>query len=84
MNIITWLLIGGLIGWVGSILIGTGSREGLIRNVVVGIAGAYIGSWLLSKLFESANQGGFSVGVIIASFLGAASLLLLVNRLSRA
>jgi uncharacterized membrane protein YeaQ/YmgE (transglycosylase-associated protein family) len=83
MNIITSLVVGALIGWVASMLMQAAGREDLIRNIALGIAGAYIGRWILSALIES-NQGGFSFGVVVASFLGAATLLFIVTRLSRA
>lgn len=84
MHIITALAAGILIGWLASILIGTNSREGLIRNIAIAIAGAFAGNWLLTKMVETSGQGGFSFGATTASLLGAAMLLLLVNRLSRA
>ena len=82
MNIFTSLVVGVLIGWVASIIMRSDGREELIRNVAAGVAGAFVGSWLLGKLFES-NQAGFSFGAVIASFLGAATLLLVVTRLNR-
>jgi uncharacterized membrane protein YeaQ/YmgE (transglycosylase-associated protein family) len=84
MNIITLLVVGVVIGWIASVLMGTDGREGLIRNVAIGIAGAYVGSFLLDKLSESASQGGFSFGAMVASVLGAATLLLVVSRFARA
>lgn len=83
MNIVTSLVVGVLIGWVASIRMGTDDREGLVRNVATGIVGAYGASWLLGKLLESANQGGFSVGAMIASVFGAATLLFVAARLQR-
>ena len=82
MNIFTSLVVGVLIGWVASILMRADGREDLIRNVAAGVAGAFAGSWVLGKLFEF-TQGGFSFGVMIASFLGAATLLLVMTRLNR-
>lgn len=81
MNIIVWLIMGGLIGWAASIFMGTDGRQGIILNVVVGIVGAVLGGWLLSGLFSSGsiNQGDFSVSGLIVSFLGAVILLFLVK-----
>lgn len=84
MNIIIAVVIGVLIGWGASVLKGTDGREDLIRNVAVAIAGAYVGGWLLGKLFESANAGGFSFTAMFASTVGAAALLFLVSRLKQA
>ena len=81
MNIIIWLVVGGLIGWVASILMGTDGRQGVVLNVVVGIVGAVLGGWLLSGVFGagSINQGDFSVAGLIVSLLGAIILLFLVR-----
>ena len=82
MNIFISLVVGVLIGWIATVQNTTAGREDLIRNVAAGIAGAFGGSWVLSKLIES-SQDGFSVGVIVASFLGAFMLLFVVTRLYR-
>ncbi|MEX2123740.1 MAG: GlsB/YeaQ/YmgE family stress response membrane protein [Woeseia sp.] len=81
MNIIIWLVVGGLIGWVASMFMGTDGRQGIILNVVVGIIGAVLGGWLLSGVFGagSINQGDFSVPGLLVSFLGAVILLFLVK-----
>ena len=84
MNIATSLVVGMLIGWIASILKRTAGREELIRNVMAGIAGGFFGGWLLGKLVEPVNQGSFSFGMMIASVLGAATLLFVVDRLNRA
>lgn len=82
MNIIIWLGIGGIIGWLASLLMGTNSRQGIVLNVVVGIVGAFIGGWLLSGLFEvsgTINQGNFSVPGLLVSLMGAVILLALAR-----
>jgi uncharacterized membrane protein YeaQ/YmgE (transglycosylase-associated protein family) len=56
------------------------SQEGLVRNVIVAIAGAYVGGWLLRAMVESANPGGFGFGALVASSVGATALLLLARR----
>ena len=84
MNLITSLFAGVMIGWLASIIMETVGREAFIRNVLVGIGGAYAGSWLLGKFFESVNQGGFSFGALFAAIFGAATLLYLMSRLRRA
>jgi len=81
MNIIIWLVIGGVVGWVASMVMGTNERQGLVLNVVVGIVGAVLGGWLLGGLFGSStiNQGNFSLMGLLVSFLGAVVLLALVK-----
>lgn len=81
MNVIVWLVVGGLIGWVASIVMGTSGRQGIILNVVVGIVGAFLGGWLLSGFFGATtiNEGNFSVAGLFVSFLGAVILIALVK-----
>ncbi len=83
MNFIIWLLVGGLIGWAASMLMGTNDRQGVILNVVVGIVGAVLGGWLLSGFFGSStiNQGDFSLSGLLVSLIGAVILLALVKLL---
>ncbi|HEX7076070.1 MAG TPA: GlsB/YeaQ/YmgE family stress response membrane protein [Hyphomicrobiaceae bacterium] len=78
MNIILWLVAGGLIGWLASMFTGTDGLQGIILNVVVGIVGAALGGWLLGGLVGagSINQGDFSVPGLFVSFLGAVILLI--------
>jgi uncharacterized membrane protein YeaQ/YmgE (transglycosylase-associated protein family) len=81
MNIIVWLVVGGLIGWLASLFMGTDARQGILLNVVVGIVGAVLGGWLLGGLVGagSINQGDFSMPGLFVSFLGAVILLILVR-----
>jgi len=83
MNIVIWLVVGGLIGWVASMLMR--SPEGLIMDVVVGIVGAFIGGWLLSPYFGGGtiNSNNFSLPSLVVSLLGAIILLAVVNLLRR-
>ncbi|MEA3179634.1 MAG: hypothetical protein QOI59_3157 [Gammaproteobacteria bacterium] len=79
MNILIWLVVGGLIGWAASMVMRT--QEGILLNVVVGIIGAALGGWLLSPLVgvSTINQSNFSVPSLLVSFLGAILLLLIVH-----
>jgi uncharacterized membrane protein YeaQ/YmgE (transglycosylase-associated protein family) len=79
MNIMVWLVVGGLIGWAASSLMRT--QEGILLNVVVGIVGAALGGWLASPLVGVAtiNQNSFNLPSLVLSFLGAVLLLIVVN-----
>lgn len=83
MNFIIWLVIGGVIGWVASMIMGTNDRQGIILNVVVGIVGSFLGGWFLRGLFGAStiNQGNFSLSGLFVSLLGAIILLALVKLL---
>lgn len=83
MNILIWLLVGGLIGWAASVVMRM--RESMLLNVIVGIVGAVLGGWFLSPFVgvSTINQGNFSAPGLIVSFLGAVILLLIVNFVRR-
>lgn len=81
MNFIIWLVIGGVIGWLASMVMKTDGQQGIILNVVVGIVGAFLGGWLISPLVGvgTINQDNFSIGAMVVSFVGALILLAIVN-----
>ena len=85
MNIVIWLVVGGLIGWLASLMMKTDGQQGIILNVVVGIVGAVLGGWLISPLVGvgTINQDNFSLGALVVSFLGASILLAIVNLVRR-
>jgi uncharacterized membrane protein YeaQ/YmgE (transglycosylase-associated protein family) len=85
MNIVIWLVVGGLIGWVASMIMRTDAQQGVILNVVVGIVGSMIGGWAIAPLLGSAtvNQNDFSFRGLLASLIGAIILLAIVNLVRR-
>lgn len=85
MNFIIWLVIGGVIGWIASLIMKTDAQQGMLLNVVVGIVGAMLGGWLISPLVGVAtiNQSNFSLGALIVSLIGAVILLAIVNLFRR-
>ncbi|HXF62318.1 MAG TPA: GlsB/YeaQ/YmgE family stress response membrane protein [Caldilineaceae bacterium] len=85
LNIIIWIVVGGILGWIASLIMRTDAQQGLLLNIVVGIVGALIGGWLLAPLFGTGtiNQGDFSLSGLLVSLLGAIILLAIVNLFRR-
>lgn len=85
INFLVWLILGGVVGWLASIVMRTDARQGLFLNVVVGVIGAYIGGLVISPMVGSAtiNQSDFSLSGLLVSFLGAVILLGIVNMFRR-
>lgn len=85
MNFIIWLIVGGIIGWLASIVMKTNDQQGTFLNVVVGIVGAALGGWFISPLVGvgTINQDNFSLPAMLVSFIGAAVLLAIVNLVRR-
>jgi len=79
MNWIVTLIIGGIIGWLGSIVMKTNAQMGMIANVVVGIVGSTIGFWLAGMLGLGANG---AIARWLVSIAGAAILIALLKALN--
>jgi uncharacterized membrane protein YeaQ/YmgE (transglycosylase-associated protein family) len=85
MNFIIWLVVGGIIGWLASMVMRTDAQQGMFLNIVVGIIGAMLGGFLLAPMFGTGtiNQNDFSLSSLFVSFLGAVVLLMIVNLFRR-
>ena len=85
MNLIIWLVVGGVIGWIASMIMNTNAQQGAILNVIVGIVGSVLGGWLVGPLLGAGtiNQNDFSVRGLLASLIGAIILLAIVNLIRR-
>ena len=84
MGIIIWLVIGGIVGWIASMIMKRDSQQGIFMNVIVGIVGAVLAGWLVSPLVGVGTiNDGVSVGSFLVSLLGAVILLAVVNLFRR-
>lgn len=85
MNIILILIVGGILGWLASIVMRTDAQQGILLNVVVGIVGALLAGFLVTPLIGGApiTEGAFDIRSLIASFIGALVLLAIVNLFRR-
>lgn len=81
MNIIVWLVVGGIIGWLASIIMRTDAQQGIFLNIVVGIIGAFIGGLIFTG--GSINNAGLNLYSFLVSLLGAVVLLAIVNLFRR-
>jgi uncharacterized membrane protein YeaQ/YmgE (transglycosylase-associated protein family) len=80
MNFIIMLIVGGIAGWLASIIMRRDGSQGILLNVIVGIIGGLLGGWLLPML--GFNLGGW-IGYLITALIGAVVLLLIVNLFTR-
>jgi uncharacterized membrane protein YeaQ/YmgE (transglycosylase-associated protein family) len=85
INFIIWIIVGGFLGWVASMIMRTDAQQGTLMNIVVGIVGAFIAGMFLSPIFgvPTINQDVFSVSAMLVSLLGAVILLAVVNMFRR-
>jgi uncharacterized membrane protein YeaQ/YmgE (transglycosylase-associated protein family) len=85
MNIIMILVVGGILGWLASLIMRTDAQQGVFLNVIVGIIGAVIAGFLVTPLIGGApiTQNAFDIRSLISSLLGAIILLAVVNLVRR-
>ena len=77
-GIIIWLVIGGIIGWLASLIMKTDGQQGIVLNIIVGIVGSFIGGWLIAPVI-----GGTGIMGYVSALIGAIILLAIVNLLRR-
>ena len=86
MGLIILLIVGGVIGWLASLVMRTDGQQGLLLNVIVGIVGALLGGWLAPMIGVGGGNlmsGDFSVSGLLVSLVGAIILLAIVNLVRR-
>jgi uncharacterized membrane protein YeaQ/YmgE (transglycosylase-associated protein family) len=77
MDLLTWLIVGLVAGVLASLVMG-GTGYGIIGDIIVGIAGAFVGGWVLRTLGASVPLGGLP-GTILVAFIGAVVLLFVIR-----
>ncbi len=85
MNFILWIVVGGLLGWIASMMMRTDGQQGVLLNIVVGIVGAFLAGLVISPMVgvASINAGSFSLPSLLVSLVGAVILLAIVNLVRR-
>ncbi len=85
MNLIIMLVIGGVLGWLASMVMRTDGQQGLFLNIVVGIVGASLAGYLITPFVGGSpiTNGAFDIKSLFVSFLGAVVLLGIVNLIRR-
>ena len=86
IGFIVWLIVGGIIGWLASLVMKTDAQQGVFLNIIVGIVGAFLGGWLGSVMGiggADINDGAFNLSSLLLSLVGAIVLLAIVNLFRR-
>ncbi|MGB5843084.1 MAG: GlsB/YeaQ/YmgE family stress response membrane protein [Anaerolineales bacterium] len=78
MSIIGWVILGGIAGWIASMITGRNDRMGCITNIAAGIVGAIVGGWLFS-FFGGASVTGFNLVSLLVAVVGAVVVLAIIN-----
>lgn len=84
MTLILVLIVGGIIGWLASLVMNTDAQQGIFLNIVVGVVGALIGGVLITLIGGAPiTSGSFDLMSLLTSFLGAVILLAVINLVRR-
>ena len=81
IGILVWLIVGGIVGWLASIVMRTNAQQGILLNIIVGIVGAFIGGMIFSG--GNINQQPLDLSAFLVSLVGAIILLAIVNLVRR-
>ena len=83
MNIIIYLIVAAVIGWIATMIMN--DRSNLLINIIVAVVGAFLAGYFLTPLFHvsTINQGNFSLPALLISLLGSIILLVIVNLFRR-
>jgi uncharacterized membrane protein YeaQ/YmgE (transglycosylase-associated protein family) len=83
-NLLIWIIVGAIAGWLASIVMKTNASQGLVMDIIVGIVGGLIGGWLLTALGIGGAVTGINLGSILTAFIGAIGLLAILRVARRA
>lgn len=83
-NILAWIIVGAIAGWLASIVMKTNASQGLVTDIIVGIVGGLIGGFVLTALGIGGAVTGINLGSIVVAFIGAIILLGILRLIRRA
>ena len=79
MDMIVWIIVGALAGWIASMIMKTDASMGAVANIVVGIIGAFIGGWVVALFGYNINGTQLSVPGLLTAILGSVILLAIIK-----
>jgi uncharacterized membrane protein YeaQ/YmgE (transglycosylase-associated protein family) len=82
MGIILWIIFGGVVGWIASMIMKTDAQQGAFMNILVGVIGALLGGWIMSLLGKG-GVSGFNLYSFLVALLGAIVLIAIVKALRK-
>jgi uncharacterized membrane protein YeaQ/YmgE (transglycosylase-associated protein family) len=82
MNLLLFIVLGGIAGWLASVIMKTNNRQGILLDIVIGIVGAFLGG-LLFNLFGARGVTGFNLWSLLVALVGAVALLAIARAVRR-
>jgi uncharacterized membrane protein YeaQ/YmgE (transglycosylase-associated protein family) len=84
LNLLAWIIVGGIAGWLASIAMKTNSRQGCLMDIIVGVIGGFIGGFILNQLGVGGDASQLSLESVLVAFIGAVILLAILRVIRRA
>jgi uncharacterized membrane protein YeaQ/YmgE (transglycosylase-associated protein family) len=81
MNILGWIILGGLAGWIASKFVGTDKGQGILGNILAGVIGGVVGGWLF-ELIGGTGVNGFNIWSFFVAVVGAVIVLMVWKAIS--
>ena len=82
MSLLVYIVFGGLVGWIASLIMKTDAQQGILLNVIIGIVGSVLGSWIFN-FFGTGGVSGFNVASFIVAIVGSVVLIAIVQAIRR-
>lgn len=82
-NLLAWIIVGAIAGWLASIVMKTNRQQGLLMDIIVGIIGGFVGGFVLNALGVGGDVTGINLGSILVAFIGAVIFLALLRLFNR-
>ncbi len=79
VNILVWIIVGAIAGWLASVVMGTRGSQNLLEDIIIGVVGGVIGGFVLDALDIGGAVTGLNIGSIVVAFIGAVILLLVLR-----
>jgi uncharacterized membrane protein YeaQ/YmgE (transglycosylase-associated protein family) len=79
VNILVWIIVGGIAGWLASLVMKTNRSQGLVEDIIIGVVGGLLGGFLLDVLNVGGAVTGLNITSIIVAFIGAVILIAILR-----
>ena len=83
INILVWIIVGAIAGWLASLVMRTNRSQGLLEDIIIGIVGGILGGFILDALNIGGAVTGFNITSIVVAFIGAVILIALIRMIRR-
>lgn len=81
MGFLSWIIIGGLAGWIASKIMGTDAQMGTFANIITGVVGGLAGGYVMTEFFDKSGMTGFNIHSFLVALVGSVVLIWIVQKI---